>query len=88
MTKQKNTEPQELADSALDDATGGTNLRDAQVKTETFFFDRDGNLTKTAPLGFGGSTVNRLSPDQAKTTTVFGEEVDDDTIVPTTFRTS
>ena len=86
MTKQKHSDPQELADKELDDATGGTNLRDAKVKTETFFFDRDGNLTKTPPLGFGGSTVNRLSPDQAKTTIVFGEEADDDAIVPTTFR--
>ena len=85
MTKKQNTQPQELADNTLDEATGGNNLRDATVKTERFFYDADGNLTKTAPLGFGGSTVNKITSGQAKNTYEFSEEVDD-TIVPTTYR--
>ena len=90
MTDEKKAAPQELADTALDEATGGINMgksyADLNPKISTVFFDDNKPVRKVLlaqASGGGNVTGNGGAPAPSEYT--FGEDVGDD-IIPVTYK--
>ena len=90
MTDEKKTAPQELADAALDEATGGINMgksyADLNPIVEQVNFD-DGQPVRKFILAHasGGGNVTGNGGAPAPTEYTFGEDVGDD-IIPVTYK--